>query len=230
MGVSVLTLLTFLPACFSVVKPTLLDSPEFRAALPSGKYVILPGDELEVRFFHTPELNTALPVRPDGYISLPYVRDVRAAGRDPEELADELMRRYGEELRNPDIAVIVRSFSAHQIHVGGRVMKPGVFPLTGPMTVIDSLFAAGGVDPAGMLSEVVIIRRTPDNSHLVIPVNLEAVLNGRDVTQNIKLLPYDAVYVPNSPVADVNDCVDLYIRKNIPINFGVALRPEFAAF
>jgi hypothetical protein len=58
---------------------------------------------------------------------------------------------------------------------------------------------------------------------LVIPVNLEAVLDGTDVKQNIRLQPYDAVYVPNSTIADINTWVDLYIRKNIPFNFGVRL-------
>ena len=44
-----------------------------------------------------------------------------------------------------------------------------------------------------------------------------------NVKQNIRLQPYDAVYVPNSTIADINTWVDLYIRKNIPFNFGVRL-------
>ncbi len=212
------------PGCFSVHQPTALDSPEYQATLPRGKYRILPGDELEIRFFHTPDRNVTLPVRPDGYISLPIVREVAAAGRTPEELVAELEAGYSRELRDPQIAVVVRSFSSHQIHVGGRVSEPGVFPLVGPMTVLDSIFAAGGFEPEALLTQVVVIRRTPDNDHLVIPVDIEAVLEGSDVRQNIGLLPYDAIYVPGSPIAEINDWVDLYLRKNIPINFGV--RPD----
>ena len=163
-----------------------------------------------------------LPVRPDGHISLPYVGEVRAEGKTPDVLSRELEKRYASELKKPEIAVIVRSFSANQIHVGGRVDAPGVFPLSGPLTVLDSLFIAGGYDPEAQLSEVVIIRRMRDKL-LVIPVNLEAVLDGTDVKQNIRLQPYDAVYVPNSTIADINTWVDLYIRKNIPFNFGVRL-------
>lgn len=215
--------------CGSVVEsPTPIGSPRYEAARPPEPYRILAGDELEIRFFHTPELNATLPVRPDGYISLPYAREVRAAGRTPDEVAQELMIRYGEELRDPEIAVIVQSFSASRIHVGGRVKKPGVFPLQGGMTVLQSVFEAGGLESSARLSEVLVIRRTPDRSYIVIPVDLEAVLDGTDVSQNIALMPFDAVYVPDSPIGNVNTWIDLYIRQNIPINFGI--RPEVAAF
>lgn len=218
--------LASLGGCEVVKKPTLLGSPEYRAALPSGKYAIIPGDQLEIRFFHTPEHNVTLPVRPDGYISLPYLGDVLASGKTAEALAREITTDYGQTLRNPQITVIVRSFSSHQVHVGGRVNKPGVFPLAGPMTVLDSLYAAGGAEPQARLSQVVIIRRAPDSRYLVIPINIEAVLDGTNPDQNIRLLPYDAIYVPNSPIANVNKWVDLYIRQNIPINFGIAIRPD----
>jgi protein involved in polysaccharide export with SLBB domain len=218
-----LLLLVCCSACGPIVKePTLLDSPEYDASLLRTKYEILPGDELEIRFFYTRELDVTLPVRPDGYILLPYVGDIRAEGKTPEILAGELKERYAKELKQPEIAVIVHSFSANQIHVGGRVDAPGVFPLSGPMRVLDSLFAAGGYDPEALLSEVLVIRRTRDKL-LVIPVNLEEALDGTDAQQNIRLQPYDAVYVPSSSIADVNTWVDLYIRKNIPFNFGVRL-------
>lgn len=220
--------LALLPGCFSVENPTPIDSPEFREALPAEKYAIAPGDELEIRFFHTPELDVTLPVRPDGYISLPYIGEIRASGKGAEELSRELKTLFGRELRRPEIAVIVRSFSSNRIHVGGKVEEPGVFPLSGTTTVLDSLFAAGGTKSGALLSQVIVIRRTPRNTYLVIPVDVEAVLEGRDTAQNIPLLPYDAVYVPNSAIADVNEWVDLYIRQNIPFNFGIGLRPEIA--
>ena len=211
-----------------VERPTRVGSLEYESTLPRGKYRILPGDELEVRFFHTPDHNVVAPVRPDGFISLPLAGDVSAAGRTPDDVAKELEQIYGRELRSPQIAVIVKTFSAHKIHVGGRVADPGVVPLDGPMTVLDSLFAAGGVEAQGRLNEILVIRRTPQNALAVIPVNMEAVLDGTDVSQNIRLLPYDAIYVPDSPIGEVNKWVDLYLRQNIPINFGVGLRPELA--
>jgi protein involved in polysaccharide export with SLBB domain len=213
-----------LPACSVVENPTPLGSAQTVAGSPQGKYRIQRGDGLDVRFVQTPELNVELPVRPDGYISLLYAQEVEAAGKTPEELQAELTRRMSPALKNPEIAVIVRSFATHQAHVGGQVERPGVVPLAGSTTVLESLFAAGGILPSARLDEVLVVRRKPDHSYAVIPVNLETVLDGSDTTQNIALLPFDIVFVPNSPIANVNEFVDLYIRKNIPIQFAV--RPE----
>lgn len=210
-----------LAACKPVAKnPTYIDELPPPDTKP---YEIQAGDELEVRFFYTPELDVTLPVRPDGFISLPFAIEVEAAGRTPEALRRELTIRFDAVLNSPQIAVIVRSFSAYKIHVGGQVERPGVFPLTGKITVLDSVFEAGGYLPRARLNEVLIIRKNPyvDEPYLVIPVNIETILDGTDVEQNIPLLPYDAVYVPSSPIANVNSWVDLYIRQNLPFDFGI---------
>ena len=203
--------------------PTPLESLGAELRAPTRDYVIAPSDELEIRFFHTPELNVLLPVRPDGYISLPFAHELRAAGRTPAQLREELVRRYEQELEEPEIAVIVRSFGAYRVHVGGEVESPGVFPLIGTTTVLQSILEAGGFLPTARPTEVLVIRRTPD-SHIVIPVNLTEAIDGSDTTQNIVLAPYDAVFVPTSPIADINTWVDQYIRRNIPVSFSV--RPD----
>ena len=185
-------------------------------------YVIGPGDELEVVFFHTPDLNLLTPVRPDGYISVPLAHDLRAAGRTPEELRALLTHHYEQELNSPELAVVIRTFAAYKIHIGGEVAQPGVYPLTGPMNVIDALFLAGVITRTARLDEILVIRPDPaTRSYKVIPVNARTIIDGTDTAQNIALGPFDAVFVPTSHIADVNTFVDLYIRQNIPIDVGL---------
>jgi len=191
--------------------------PEMLAPQP---YLIQPGDELDIRFFHTPLLNTVLPVRPDGIISMPYAQAVKAAGRTPEDVSRDLAASYGKVLNDPEVAVIVRSFSDYKVHVGGRVVRPGVFPLSGPLTVTQAIFQAGGFQQEAWLSQTLIIRKKPDGQPMVICVDLWDALEGRDLRQDLQLRPWDVVYVPDSAIALVNKFVDLYIRKNIPANFG----------
>lgn len=205
---------------------------------------MLPGDELEVRFFHTPELNIITPVRPDGRISLPLAQGVVAAGKSPEQLAIELKERYVDELLDPRITVIVRSFGGRKVHVGGEVNQPGVLSLAGPMTVLDAITESGGMRDSACAEQVLVLRPrargrvrsirttaprqaepyTPSQPYTVLIVDLAAVLNGSDTRQNIALRPFDAVYVPKSPIANVNKWIDQYIRRNIP--FTVSVRPE----
>jgi protein involved in polysaccharide export with SLBB domain len=185
-----------------------------------ARYQIQPGDELEVRFLHAPEQNVELVVRPDGFISLPLANEVRAAGRTPEEVRLDIVRAWEKEFRAPEVAVILRSATAYKIHVGGQVKSPGVFELAGERTVLQAIFEAGSFLPTATMANVLVIRPEGAGRFAVIPLDLAKVLDGSDTRQNIALRPYDAVFVPSSAIADINQWVDQYIRRNIPFSLG----------
>ncbi len=213
-----------LSGCQAVKKPTPIESLSHEMLRGPEEYLLSPGDEIEVAFFHTPELNTTVVVRPDGKIGLPLAQGMQAAGKTPAQLAADLRQSYGSELIDPDIAVIVRTFTAYRVHVGGEVREPGVFPLTDGLRVLDAIFQAGGQLTRGKMKEVLVIRRTPFGGHVVIPVDLVEVMNGIDPSKNLALLPFDAIVVPPTSIANVNTWVDHYIRQNLPIDFGVGFR------
>src|SRR5262245_31923236 len=124
------SLLCAIAACTATHYGTLPVTSAVSAPPPAPEvYRLKPGDELEIRFFHTPEQNVTLPVRPDGYISLPLAYEIQAAGSTIEELRREITLRCSAELVNPEIAVILRSVSGYSVHVGGEVNKPGVLEL-----------------------------------------------------------------------------------------------------
>ena len=47
-------------------------------------------DVLDISVWKEPELTRAVPVRPDGKISMPLLNDVQAAGRTPLQLAADI--------------------------------------------------------------------------------------------------------------------------------------------
>ena len=96
------------------------------------EYQIQIGDALDIKFFYHPELNESVMVRPDGRISLQLVHEVQASGLTPEQLRQNLRKKYEPQISQPEIAVIVRSFTAQKVYVDGEVAKPGLVPLTGP--------------------------------------------------------------------------------------------------
>jgi protein involved in polysaccharide export with SLBB domain len=217
----VTVLLTLLAAACGgpVVKnPTPLSSIGARPA--TQPYVIEPGDNLDVRFFYNPELNEEVLVRPDGDISLPLVGQVKAAGRTPSQLEESLREGYSRELRQTAITVIVKGFAGQRVYVDGEVGQPQMVALEGGLTTIQAIASAGGFKNSARKGEVLVIRRNDGAPPVVIPVNLEAALDGSDTTQDVALLPYDIVYVPKSPVAQVNNWLEMYIKNNIPIPFG----------
>ena len=183
---------------------------------PSQEYLIQIGDELDIKFLYNPELNEKLPVRPDGRISLQLVKEVAVVGLTPAGLEKVLTEKYAGELKKPEIAVIVRTFTAYKVFVDGEVYKPGPIALVGPMTVYQAVVTAGGWKETARMNEIVLIRGATTGKPGVTVVNLEKVLDNSDMTQNIQVMPMDIVYVPKSPIANLDTWVDLYIRRLIP--------------
>ncbi|GJL64108.1 MAG: sugar ABC transporter substrate-binding protein [Nitrospirales bacterium] len=221
----IFTLIFFLTACSPsvVVKsPTSVGSPGTTVGQVGPtlmkEYIIQPGDELDIKFFYNPDLNELVTVRPDGRISMQLVGETIAAGRTPFSLTELLKKEYDRELKQPEITVIVRSFGA-RIYVDGEVEKPGELELTGPLTVMQAISRAEGATDEAW-DQALIIRRIQGKQPFVIAIDIKSVLSGEDFSQDIGLVPFDIVYVPRSPIADVNLWVDQYIRQNIPIRFG----------
>ena len=167
-------------------------------------YKIQAGDTLDIKFFYNPELNEKeLPVRPDGRISLQLVDEISVLGLTPKGLQDLLKKKYeATELRDVEVAVIVRSFSRQRVFVDGEVGLPTSVPVRGQLTIMQAIAYARGLRDTARLREVILIRRGKDHNPEIRTVNLEKVLDGTDLGQDILLQPFDIVYVPKSPVCE----------------------------
>ncbi len=195
-------------------------SPSITRALPP--YIIHPGDTLDIKFFYNKELDEQVMVRPDGRISLQLVHDVMAAGLSTDELIKVLSTKYEPFLKDPEISVIVKKFDAQRVYVDGEVYRPGMVEMGGYMDVMQAIASAGGMKESALEDEILVIRHNGLGKPLVMKVDL-AKAKEMDPSQNIRLHAYDIVYVPKSAIAHVNTWVDLYIRKNIPINLDFGL-------
>lgn len=100
-----------------LVREVTADEQNFVAYLrkvgttPTQDYQIEVGDELDLKFFFNQELNEKVSVRPDGRIALQLIGDIQVAGRTVEQVRELLVQKYSTQLTNPEIAVILRSFS-----------------------------------------------------------------------------------------------------------------------
>ncbi len=206
--------------------PNTGDSALFRSASVPAElqpYSLQPGDSLSIRFYRNPELDQDVVIRPDGMISLPFVDEVRAAGRSPKELDEDLTRRFTGELATPDVAVIVQQFAGHKVYVGGEVGSQGMVPMTGQITLYQAIQEAGGFLTTAHRGTVIVVRRSTDGQVVSRKVNLKRVQDGSDLGEDVYLAPYDVVWVPRSAIGDANVWVQQYIRDLLPINPGIAI-------
>jgi polysaccharide export outer membrane protein len=212
MGIAWMTpLLLLLVACASTPEPPPTPPPQ----PVIGEYRIQEGDEIDVRFALSPELNVLTVVRPDGRISLKLVGEVMAEGHTPAELSAQLKAAYSRELRDPEIAVIVRGMAA-RIYVDGHIEDPGEYAWNPQITALQAIALAGGFAPTANEERIVVLRRGDDGVQQIIEIERDEDDAASD--QDVFLAPYDLVVVPSTGVADTNKWVDQYIRKNIPIS------------
>ncbi|GGI97443.1 XrtA/PEP-CTERM system exopolysaccharide export protein [Neoroseomonas lacus] len=175
------------------------------AAPPTGSsapaYVIGPGDTLDVFVYLAPELSaSALPVRPDGRISLPLVPDVVAAGRTPSELASEVAGQLRRYVIEPNVTILVRGFvgaPSQQIRVIGEAAQPRAMPYREGITVLDVIIEARGLTRYAAGNRAEIIRRdAPGGPVTKVPVRLDDLLRGGDISQDVRMRPGDTLVIP----------------------------------
>ena len=157
-------------------------------------YVIGVEDVLNVVFWKDKELSAEVRVRPDGKISLPMLNDVPAAGMTPEQLAAAVQQAAAKFVRDPGATVIVKEIRSRKVYVIGEVTKPGTFPLASEMNVIQIIAEAGGFLESANKSNVVVVRNE-NGQERRYKVNYNDVVRGKNVGQNIRLLPGDTILI-----------------------------------
>jgi len=191
-------------------------------------YILQPGDNVDIKFFHNPELNENVTIRPDGKISLQLIDEVIAAGLNPAQLDDVLTQKYGRQLKTPVISVIVKTFEGQRVYVGGEVRDPQVLVITGSINALQAIFRAGGFTSDAKLSSAVIIRRGANNRPIAKVVNLEKALKGGIPESEYQLLPYDMLYVPRTAIARMDQFMT-HLYSVIPRNIGLGFTYEIHA-
>jgi len=176
---------------------TLQDRPDARSAAPNvpPDYVIGPEDVLSIVFWREKDLSADVVVRPDGKISLPLLKDVQAAGLSPDQLTDALVKAAAKYVSQPNATVMVKEINSRKVFVVGQVAKPGTFPLTGDMTVLQAIAVAGDVLEYAKATKITVVRQE-GGAEQRFKFNYRDVLKGKDVGQNIRLKPGDTVIVP----------------------------------
>lgn len=164
--------------------------------IDSKSYVIGENDVLEIDVWKEKEISRTIPVRPDGKISLPLVGEIQASGMTPMQLQDDLTKRLKAYIENPEVTVIVSDPRSHQFNVVGEVLRPGSYPLTQTMTVLDAIAGASGFKDFAKETKIYVLRPMPDGTRIRIPFNYKQVIKGRDMQENIVLKPGDTIVVP----------------------------------
>ena len=192
--------LLFLASCGTTPPAVSGDQVPAKDAIPAeiapgDAYTIQPGDVLQISVWKEKDLLSEFMVRPDGGMNFPLVGEMTASGKTVEQLQKELTAKLTKFVPDPVVTVVVKQSTGYKIYVVGKVNRPGEYPATRTMDVMQALSLAGGPNAFASVNKIKILRR--ENGELKsLPFKYSRVEKGEDLEQNIVLKGGDVVVVP----------------------------------
>ena len=194
------SLLFFLSTCASTSSsPPLADADLLPIYDSAEIYKIGVGDMLTISVWGNPELSLQVPVRPDGYISMPLVGDIAASETEAAILADNISDLLSSQLRNPQVTVIVSQVNSTEyvsrVRITGAVRNPISLPYARGMSVLDAILEAGGVNEVASANRAKLYRMI-DGELREMELRLDDILLRGRLETNYSIRPGDVITVP----------------------------------
>jgi polysaccharide biosynthesis/export protein len=203
---------------FSVVDPS--QRAAWQQHLTLG-----PGDVLNLGLYGAPEMTRAeVSIGPDGRISYLEAQDVRADGLTIDELRAALDKELANYRRAPRTMITPVAFRSKRYYILGKVMTKGVYTLDRPMTVLEAIARAHGLEN-GLVDRNVVDLADFQRSFLArggkrYPLNFEKLFQQGDLSQNIPIEPGDYIYFPSTEVKEV------YVVGEVRLPGAVTYSPD----
>lgn len=185
---------------------------------PTGNYTLGPGDRLEIEISGDPTTRTITTVGPDGKIYFYLLPGVNVWGLTLDQARARIEQGLlNYEREKPEVNLTLLNAESQRVWLLGRLNQPGVYPLTGPTTLLAALAEAGGTTSPGMLASLgggavppSLSQDVADLHHSfvmrdgrILPVNFYRLVKDGDMSQNIYLRPNDFIYVPSASEQEV---------------------------
>jgi len=206
--------------CISLGLTTSAQVPEPDSLVHPGVqsgYILGPGDQISVIVEELPDefANKTFRLDTNGELSLPLIGRIQAGGLSIVGLESESKARLAHILKDPQVTISLVNFGSQPISVLGAVNTPGIRQLEGRKTLFEALSLAGGLRPdAGYQVKITRdlkwgqiplpqARTDASGQSSVVSIKLSDIIDATDPTENIEILPGDAISVPRAELVYV---------------------------
>ena len=161
-------------------------------------YILAPGDELRITVFGDNNLEFVSKIDLNGNISFPNLGVFFAAGNSFATIKNRLKiflgKYYSGLLSSPNrtfLDVSLTQIRPVKVSVLGNVTTPGPHLVNGMATVLNALYASGGIATSGTLRDVKVYR----NNKLIKTIDLYDYITQGNIDQDIRLSNNDVLFV-----------------------------------
>lgn len=196
LGILILTLFVF--GCSSNKLPQATIFPSATSTIQDYKYLIGPGDSLNIFVWRNPEVSGTFTVRPDGMITTSLVEDIPVTGKTPTELGRQIEEVLSQYIKSPIVTVSVGGFLgpySEQVRIIGEATNPQAVNYRQNMTLLDLMIDVGGLTEFANGNGAVLIR-VEEGKQKEYNVLLDDLVKSGDIGANVDILPGDIIIVP----------------------------------
>jgi len=202
------------------------------SALPcfAQDYLIGGQDVLKITVFEHADLTVEARVSEEGKITFPLLGEIEAKNLTTRQVEKTIANRLiaGKIIKNPQVSVFVEQYR-RRVTIIGEVVKPGQYEIPGTTTLLDVISLALGMNQnAGYQLTLFRKENGADGKEITkkITVDVDQLLNGGDLAQNLEVRNADVIYVPKSVFyvyGEVNRPGAYRVEKGITVKRAIAL-------
>jgi protein involved in polysaccharide export with SLBB domain len=192
----------------------------------TAQYAIRCPDVLEIAVAGRPDLGARPAVAADGRLDLEALGRPRVEGQCATEVARTVADAAG--VSPEDVRVRIAEYNSQQVYLFGEVIGlHRAVAYQGPETVLDLLQRVGGITPGAAEGDVHVIRShvADGRDPQVFNIDLRAITMQKDQATNVRLQPFDQVYVGQTRRAVIDRCVPPWLRPAYQSLAGLRRKP-----
>ena len=194
------------------------------------EYMLGSQDVLKITVYEQPDLTTETRVSENGKITFPLIGEINAKGLTSHQLEKNIADKLSSlgYIKDPHVTVFVVQFGK-RVTIIGEVVKPGQYEIPGTPTVLDMISTAAGLGPNAGYTTTIFRKETGPDGKITtrnMIIDLDRLLNGGDLSQNIELQSGDVIYVPKTVFyvyGEVNKPGAYRLEKGITVKRAIAI-------
>lgn len=153
----------------------------------AADYRIAPNDLMEFDVFGVPDMKRDVRVNASGQVSLPLIGPVQVSRLTAHEAEQLIADKYEEKyLRDPQVSLFIKEFTTQRVAIEGAVLRPGIYPVSGQLTLLRALALSGGFAPYADINQIVVYRGGTAASREQFTYDLDKVRAGQQADPDIR--------------------------------------------
>jgi polysaccharide biosynthesis/export protein len=185
-------------AQIQTVQEASATNPDFPTGVDLAEYRIKTDDTLQIVVYQVPDFSRDAQVDSAGNIALPLLGAIPAEKRTIRELETDLTKRLkAKYVQNPQVSISVKDAVGLRVTITGAVVKPGVIPVRGRVTLMSAISQSDGFNDTADKSSIIVIRNTDSGGRALAHFNADEILAGKAVDPIV--YGGDTVVVNESP-------------------------------